>query len=123
MLKPSECTRTEYYYSMTMNVAFVVGYEVCGIAILGIHFSGNVEWSISLQGVVSETMAACVVIVILSSRPWWSTKIKFSKEIFMVNSLTDHLNERTANRMASRSGTERKGIFVPSTSLWLRYRP
>ena len=29
-----------------------------------------------------------VVVVILSSRPWWPTKIKLSKEVFMVNSLT-----------------------------------
>jgi hypothetical protein len=29
-----------------------------------------------------------VVVVILSSGQWWSTKIKLSKEVFMVNSLT-----------------------------------
>ena len=29
-----------------------------------------------------------MVVVILSSRPWGSTKIKLSKEVFMVNSLT-----------------------------------
>ena len=29
-----------------------------------------------------------VVVVIFSSRPWWSTKIQLSKDVFMVNNLT-----------------------------------